>query len=74
MPQGYVTLAGRSRASQLAAFVRWRQRRSEAASGPEYVGADVAPRPTVRMEVFDFGGEPLPGYSWPPPRRTGWER
>jgi hypothetical protein len=30
--------------------------------------------PSLRQTQFDRGGEPLPAASWPPPRRTGWER
>jgi hypothetical protein len=63
-----------------AAIAQWaRQRRREleqlaADPPPEYAGADLAPRSTVRQEVFDRGDAPLPAYAWPPPRRTGWER
>jgi hypothetical protein len=32
------------------------------------------PRPTYRMRAFDTGENPLPGESWPKPRRTGWGR
>jgi hypothetical protein len=32
------------------------------------------PRTTARMLAFDHGEEPLPAWSWPRPRRTGWER
>jgi hypothetical protein len=37
------------------------------ASGPR-------PGPTLRQTAFDMGAAPLPGWSWPPPRFTGWER
>src|SRR4051794_37239262 len=39
-------------------------------------GAQLAykPRSPIRGAAFDTGGEPLPAYAYPPPRRTRWER
>jgi hypothetical protein len=71
---GFITLTGVPRAGMARQWAQRRTLRAQAATDPEYAGQDVAPRPTVRQEAFDYGDEPLPGYSVPPPRRTGWER
>jgi hypothetical protein len=74
MPDGYIQLIGDTR-QELARVIRERRRaRVAAVQDPAYRGADLAPRTSVRMECFDYGDEPLPGWSWPPPRWTGWER
>jgi hypothetical protein len=40
----------------------------------EALASGPPPGPTLRQTAFDMGAEPLPGWSWPPPRYTGWER
>lgn len=65
MPDGYVTLVGGE--SLEATKLRIAKLR-------DHQEAETGERPTGRKAAFDAGLEPLPGASFPPPRRTGWER
>jgi hypothetical protein len=80
MPEGYVRLNGSGPREVLACLQRRQRERMKLAitnagrpwqPGRPFV--DMAARATPRQEAFDFGDHPLPGYSWPPPRWTGWE-
>jgi hypothetical protein len=66
MPDGYINLVGDDRADVARRQAVRRRRIIEHLQGPTdwtYWKADVAPRPTARMEAFDYGDEPLPGCS-----------
>jgi hypothetical protein len=86
MPEGYIQLIGGGARDVIAGLVRRQRERVELAitntdsvipnTAPWQPGQpfiDLAPRATPRQEAFDFGDEALPGYAWPPQRRTGWE-
>lgn len=58
----------------LNAIEPWTARPVDQAAATEATLRWGAGGPTPRELIFNLGGDPLPGYSWPPPRRTSWER
>jgi hypothetical protein len=76
--EGYITLIGGGSREVIAQLRARRRERAEWAKTlpthqPGQPFVDAAPRPTPRQEAFEYGDPPLPAYSWPPPRATGWE-
>jgi hypothetical protein len=65
---------------KLAAAIEWLWDLLRGTGQYEYVqrGEEARVRvgiePTLRRAAFDRGEHPLPGASWPPARRTGWEQ
>jgi hypothetical protein len=78
MPDGGIRLIGYSRQALGRRLAELRQHRTDTARTttvmwqPGMSFPDGAPRPT-RQEVFGAGDEPLPGWSSPAARHTGWQ-